>query len=140
MSTIHKFTGEWSNMPQWEGARSRVYPSQDSGSVTETWMIGKAEDAQNFAMRYYNVGPNCTSKKEQHPHDHGILILHGVGDVLLNGQLHPIEQGDIIYISPDIEHQLINRGSEPLGFICVIPAKRKKQGKIVWADENIKFD
>jgi len=35
----------------------------------------------------------------------------------------------VIWIAPDMEHQLINTGKEPLGFICIIPANRQKQGK-----------
>lgn len=140
MGIIHKFTGTWSEDPKWEGSRSRIYHSKDVASVTETWIIGKAEGAENFAIRYYNIGPQGSSKKEQHPHDHGILILHGEGEVLLDDKTQPISQGDAIYIPPNIEHQLINPGQTPLGFICIIPAKRKKGEQIVWAEENIKFD
>ena len=140
MGTIHKFTGEWNQSLDWDGARSRIYQSEDVASVTETWLIGKAEGAENFAMRYYQVGPGGNSRKEHHPYDHGILILHGSGEVLLGTEKHAICQGDVIHIPPDLEHQLINHGSNAMGFLCIIPAKRKKQGKVVWADENIKFD
>ena len=140
MSTIHKFTGKWPDAPQWEGARSRIYPTQNKGKITETWIIGKTDGAENFAMRYFNIGPENSSQKEQHPYDHGILVLHGEGEVFLEGQTHLISQGDAIYIPPNAKHQLINRGTEHLGFICIIPAKRKKQEKIVWAEENINFN
>jgi quercetin dioxygenase-like cupin family protein len=140
MGSIHKFIGEWNGSLEWEGARSRVYQSKDVSSVTETWLIGKAESAENFAMRYYQVGPGGNSRKEQHPYDHGILILQGSGEVLLGSDIFSISQGDVIYIAPDLEHQLINSGPTPLGFLCIIPAKRKKQGNIVWAEENITFD
>jgi quercetin dioxygenase-like cupin family protein len=140
MATIHKFSGEWNKSLAWEGARSRIYQSKDVASVTETWLIGKAEGAENFAMRYYQVGPGGNSRREQHPYDHGILVLHGTGEVLLGSDTFPISQGDVVYIPPNLEHQLINGGSTPLGFLCIIPAKREKQGKIVWSEENIQFD
>ena len=140
MGTIHKFIGKWGEELKWDGARSRVYHSDDVGGVTETWMIGKPEKAENFAMRYYKVEVGGNSKKEHHPHDHGILFLHGEGKVFLDGETHTISQGDVVYIPPNIEHQIINTGETPLGFLCIIPARRKKQGVEVWADENIKFD
>lgn len=134
-------SGEWSQSPQWEGMRSRVYPtSTEYAAVTENWLIGKAEGAENFAMRYYHVDVDGFSKKEDHPYDHGIIILHGEGEVLIGEETHPFSQGDVLYIPPDVEHQLINTGKSPMGFICIIPAKRKKQGEVVWADEKIKFD
>lgn len=139
--TIRRFTGKWSDEPRWDGMRSRTYPtSTEYAEVTENWLIGKAEGAQNFAVRYYHIGAGGFSIKEQHAHDHGIIILHGMGEVLIGEEKHPFKQGDVIYIPPDIEHQLVNTGESPMGFICIIPAKRKKRGEIVWADEKIEFE
>jgi quercetin dioxygenase-like cupin family protein len=140
MGIIHKFTGDWNTSLGWDGARTREYLSEDVASVSETWLIGKAEGAENFAMRYYQVGPGGNSRRENHPYDHGILILHGEGEVLLDNEKHSISQGDVVYIPPNMEHQLINHGPIPMGFLCIIPAKRVKQGEIVWAEEKIKFD
>ena len=91
-------------------------------------------------MRYYTVDPGQATRQENHHHDHGILVLQGQGTVQLGEEIHSISQGDVIFIPPDMEHQLTNTGEEPLGFICIIPAYRKKQSKDVWADESIKFD
>ncbi len=138
---VRKMTGEWSLSPKWDEMRSRVYPtSTDYAEITENWLIGKAEGAENFAVRYYLVEAGCFSRKEFHPYDHGIIILHGEGEVLIGAEKYPFSAGDVIYIPPDEEHQLINTGESPMGFICIIPAKRKKNDEIVWADEKIKFD
>ena len=133
--TIRKFSGDWNKTYKWDGGRTRQYNNQ----VTETWMIGKKEGAENFAFRYYEVKPGAHSKREQHPHDHGILVLHGGGEALIGEETHSIAQGDILHIPPDILHQLSNTGQEPLGFLCVIPARREKDGKNVWSEEGINF-
>lgn len=138
---VKKMTGEWSLSPKWDGMRSRQYPTTtDYAEITENWLIGKAEGAENFAVRYYHVGVGGFSRKEHHPYDHGILILHGKGKVLIGTEELPFSTGDVIYIPIEEEHQLINTGDAPMGFICIIPAKREKNGEIVWADEKIKFD
>ena len=139
-ATIHKFSGHWPQELGWENQRSRDYHASHVSSVSETWLIGKPEGAENFAMRYYKVGEEGFSRKEQHPYDHGILILHGQGLVHLGDSDHAISQGDVVYIPADMEHQLINTSQEPLGFLCIIPARREKNGAVVWADENIVFD
>ena len=136
MGTIRKFTGDWEKKFSWTGARTRKY----NNKVTETWMIGKKEGAENFAFRYYEIQSGGVSNKEQHPYDHGVLILQGEGEVLMGEETHSISRGDILHIPPDILHQLSNTGLEPLGFLCVIPARRQKSGTIVWADEGIVFD
>ena len=140
MGTIHKYTGDWNKVFSWEDARTRMYQNDEVNQVSETWMIGKAEGAQNFAFRYYQVSPGGYSRKEQHPYDHGILVLQGSGEVLIDEGTYPISRGDIIYIPPDALHQLSNSGNDPLGFLCVIPARREKGGKTVWGEEGIKFD
>ena len=138
--TIQKFTGDWNQDFQWEGTRSRQYQNDQVNQVSETWLIGKKEGAENFAFRYYQVEADGFTRKEQHPYDHGMLILQGEGEVLLGNQTHYISQGDIIHIPPDALHQISNIGDGPLGFLCVIPARREKGGKIVWAEEGIQFE
>ena len=140
VGTIHKFSGDWDKDFHWEGARSRIYQNTPDNQVSETWLIGKKERAENFAFRYYQLSPGSRSREESHPYDHGILIMQGSGKVLLGEETHSISRGDIIYIPPDARHQLLNTSQEDLGFICVIPAHRKKEGRMVWADEGITFD
>ncbi len=138
--TIHKFTGDWEQDFSWEGTRSRMYQNTEDNQVSETWIIGKKEGAENFAFRYYQLSPGSHSKEEQHPYDHGILVLQGKGEVLLGDETFDFTRGDVIHIPPDVLHQLVNTGDQPLGFLCVIPARRLKGGQTVWAEEGIVFD
>ncbi|MBI9050307.1 MAG: cupin domain-containing protein [Anaerolineaceae bacterium] len=138
-STHHSFSGKWGEKYQWEGARSRVYQMQDSGTVTENWLIGKAESAENFALRFYEVQPHCSTKEEKHAHDHGIVILQGQADIEINGAVRPVKQGDVVFIAPNDLHVLHNTGDGLLGFFCIIPAKRIKKDQLVWAEGDF-FD
>ena len=135
--TLHQFIGTWGQACRWSGARVRKYATKEAKGVMETWLIGKAEHAENFAMRYYEIAANGHSRQESHSHDHGILVLQGMGQVQVEKDLLEISRGDVLYIPPDTLHQIINVDQEPLGFICVIPAKRKKQGESVWAEEGL---
>ncbi|HEC22815.1 MAG TPA: cupin domain-containing protein [Chloroflexi bacterium] len=137
MGVIHRFTGRWGETFRWKGARFRHYGEGASKHATETWLIGKAEGAENFAIRYYELEPGGHSREEHHPHDHGIVILRGRGQVILSGKPHEIAQGDVIYIPPEEPHQIANTGDEPLGWLCVIPARRRKGERIVWAEEGL---
>lgn len=136
MTTIHRFTGTWLDDMRWEGARTRAYSGEASGA-TETWLIGKAEGAENFALRYYTLQPGGHSREEEHPYDHGVIFLHGRGEVLLGDEVAAVGQGDVVYISPDERHQIRNTGDEVLGWLCTIPARRFKQDKTVWAEEGL---
>jgi len=136
MGVIHKCTGDWISKPVWSGSRQRSYETDGAMGVTETWLIGKAEGAKNFALRCYEVEPHGFSREESHEHDHGIIILHGEGEVQLEDKTVAVKAGDVIYISPNERHQLHNRGKENLGFFCIIPAVRTKGDMSVWAEES----
>jgi quercetin dioxygenase-like cupin family protein len=137
MGLIHRFTGKWGERFGWSGARVRQYGLGASEGVTETWLIGKAEEAQNFALRYYEIDPGGHSRQETHAHDHGIVFVSGQGRVLLGEASHDVAQGDVVYIRPYTLHQIINTGPAMLGFLCIIPARREKAGEIVWAEEGL---
>jgi ribulose-bisphosphate carboxylase large chain len=137
MSLIHRFIGNWGEDFIWDGARTRIY-SQGASGARETWLIGKAEKAKNFAIRYYELEPGGYSREEYHPYDHGVLFIRGSGQIRLDRSDHPVTQGDIVYIAPNEVHQIKNTGDEALGWICVIPALRQKKGNLVWAEEGIK--
>lgn len=136
MGVIHKLSGKWFTRPVWSGSRQRKYDSDSASGVTESWLIGKAEGAKNYALRYYEVKPHGFSREESHEHDHGIIILHGEGEVQLDGKTVSVEPGDVIYIPPNERHQLRNRGEAPLGFFCIIPAVRTRGDQSVWAEEG----
>lgn len=137
MSEIHSFKGKWGTEFVWQGGRSRSYQMDENSNVVETWLVGKAENANNFAIRHYELAAGGVSHLEEHPYDHGLIILHGSGEVLLGEDVSPIAAGDVVYISPDHRHQVRNTGEQPLQFFCIIPAHRPKNGKLVWAEEQI---
>ena len=110
-------------------AVSRVEPIRDEviqGRVRR--LIGPAEGAPNFAVRYFEVQPGGCTSLDQHDHDHGVLVLRGRGEVLLGQQVTELSFGDAVYVSPREVHQFRCIGDEPLGFLCVIPALESDTG------------
>ncbi|KPL73769.1 hypothetical protein ADN00_14335 [Ornatilinea apprima] len=104
-------------------------PADDTAKyATGKVVIGGQDGAENFVFRYFCVQPGGNSTMpDQHVHDHGIYFLHGKGEVTLNGVVYPVQARDMVYIAPNDVHGIINTGDEPLGFICVIPAKERLQ-------------
>jgi quercetin dioxygenase-like cupin family protein len=127
-SSVHRFTGSETEY-NWENAVPKQIPPEDTAKLaTGKVVIGAQDGAENFVFRYFCVqaGGNSTMP-DQHVHDHGIYFLHGKGEVTLNGVVYPVQARDMVYIAPNDEHGIVNTGDEPLGFICVIPAKERLQ-------------
>lgn len=122
MSSIHRFNGEGTQF-QWEGVPVRDYGASGFEGVVKHVLIGEDDNAPNFVVRYFQVAPGKASRLEQHPHEHGVVILQGRARVQINDNFCELGEKDAIFISGNDLHQLTALGDEPLGFICVIPRK-----------------
>jgi quercetin dioxygenase-like cupin family protein len=89
--------------------------------VSVRWLITKKMGAPNFAMRLFEVDQNGSSPNHEHPWEHEVFILDGEGEVENSEGKHAIKSGDVILISSNETHQIINTGSETLRFLCIIP-------------------
>lgn len=98
-------------MPGAEGARMRM-------------LIGPADGATRFHMRHFEVRPGGFTPHHQHDYEHEVLILRGVGTLKSEQGDRGCAAGDVVWIPANEMHQFRNSGSEPLEFICLIPAPR----------------
>ncbi len=120
MGVIHRYKGQF----DWEGVElSRYPPERDMKGVSVRWLIGPAEEAPNFALRYFEIEPGGWTSLDHHAHDHGVVIMRGQGLVRLGEEEFDIAFGDVVYVPGNEVHQFKNTGEEPFGFFCVIPAK-----------------
>jgi quercetin dioxygenase-like cupin family protein len=121
MSFIHRFIGKKDDY-RWEDVPVREYDEEFLG-VTRQVMIGPDEGSLNFHLRYFRLEPGTHSHLEHHPHEHGVIILHGKARVQLNDEFFEVKPYDAIFISGEDLHQFVVIGDEPLGFLCVIKHK-----------------
>jgi quercetin dioxygenase-like cupin family protein len=121
-AVIHQYRTEF----DWEGVNTSLYPAdRQMKGVSVRWLIGPAEGAANFAVRYFEIEPDGWTSLDQHAHDHGVVVLRGKGLALLGAEECQVAFGDVVYIPPHEVHQLRNTGEEPLGFLCVIPSRER---------------
>jgi len=97
------------------------YSSAASAGVTKQVLLGMAEGTTDFIVRYFTIPPGGSSALDRHRHQHGVVITHGNGKVLLGDKWHAIGVGDAVFTDTDEIHQFEATGTSPLGFICVIP-------------------
>jgi quercetin dioxygenase-like cupin family protein len=88
--------------------------------VVKHVLVGPDDGAPNFIIRYFQVPAGEHTFHHRHPHEHGMVILHGRAKVQIEGEFYDVGALDSIFITGNDVHQLINTGDTPLGFICVI--------------------
>lgn len=130
MGTVHRQVAS-SDATHWDytTVSAEQYSSGAHGGTTtgstKHVLVGPREGADDFIIRYFTIPAGGHSALDQHAHQHGVVVTHGRGRVLLGETWEAIGVGDAVYIEPDEVHRLEAVGDQPLGFICVIPT---------WAD------
>lgn len=120
MGIVHQYIGKEHDF-DWVGVTERPYQAADVRGVTAKVLVGPAEMAPNFRIRYFRVEPWACTSLDRHPHDHGVFILHGRASVLLGGDEIQVGPRDVVYFPGNELHQFTALGDEPLGFLYVIP-------------------
>lgn len=122
MAVVHRFKGDGQRL-DWEGVPTSEYAQGGARGGLKKVLIGSADGAPNFSVRYYEIAPGGQSSFDHHEHDHGVYILKGRAKLLAGWEVAELGRGDVVYIGANEEHQFINVGQEPLGFICVAPPR-----------------
>jgi len=89
--------------------------------VAIQWLISKDDEAENFAMRLFELEPGGHTPLHTHPHEHEVFILEGTGIVMDEGTERPIGPEDAILVPGGCEHNFQNTGDSTLRFLCLIP-------------------
>lgn len=85
-------------------------------------LIGKADGAENFCMRIFEVAPDGFSPRHAHEWEHEIFVHSGKGEVFNGSAWEPVTAGTAVFIPGNQEHQLKNTGDTPLAFVCLVPS------------------
>ncbi len=100
----------------------KKFESKETKGVTGRIAIGKAEGANNFCMRVFEVAPGGYTPRHTHEWEHEIFVHAGNGEFLNDGKWNPAKTGDAVFIPGNEEHQIRNTGKNLLVFICLIPS------------------
>ena len=98
-----------------------VTPTRETPGVAQYDVITAADGATNFCMRVFEVQPGSATPSHAHPWEHEMFVLSGRGAVVGEAGATEIDKGTVLFITPDENHCLVNKGNEPLRMVCLIP-------------------
>lgn len=112
---------------RWEGVERRPYKEDQQAlfqSISRQVLF--ADPNASAELRYFEVEPGGYSTLERHEHVHAVLILRGGGHCLVGDKVTRIGQNDLVSVPPWTWHQFRATTKEPLGFLCMVDARRDK--------------
>lgn len=112
---------------RWEAVDVHQYKPEGSAPFRDvTRQVLFADPALESEWRYFEVGPGGHSTLERHAHVHAVMILHGRGACLLGTDVQAVGPQDLIEIPPWTWHQFRATEAGPLGFLCLVNARRDR--------------
>jgi len=121
---IHKYKGNFT----WKGIKTERYKpvAQDWARVIRQSVIGNRGETTKFHLRYFEIAPRGYTSFEVHRHEHVVIGIRGRGICILGKKKCPVGFLDVLYIEPNMPHQLRNPFEKPFGFFCIVNAKRDR--------------
>ncbi len=77
-------------------------------------------------LRYFEMAADGFSTLERHAHAHAVIILRGEGHCLIGDTVRQVGIFDLVRIPAWTWHQFRATRGEPLGFLCMVNARRDK--------------
>ncbi len=93
------------------------------------WMITSEMGAKNFELRYIEIPVGGKSSYGSHVHEHEVFTVIGEGKIKGKGYERYLKPNMAVFVPGDEEHQWVNTGTEPFGFICVVPKGAEAESK-----------
>jgi len=84
--------------------------------------IGKADGAEHFCMRVFEITPGGHTPRHSHDWEHEIFFHSGEGEVYSDDKWHKVSPGTVVFVPSNEEHQIRNTGKWLLVFACLIPS------------------
>ena len=112
---------------RWTGVEPQRYKEEGSApfrDVTRQTLFRRPD--LRGELRYFEVAPGGHSTLERHEHVHAVMILRGTGTALVGQSVFSVNTFDLVTVPPSTWHQFRASAGVPLGFLCMVDAKRDK--------------
>ncbi|MFQ5705428.1 MAG: cupin domain-containing protein [Gemmatimonadales bacterium] len=98
----------------------------EAGTATTRQVLISPDEAPNFAMRKFTIGPGGSMPPHTNTVEHEQYVLGGRAQVGIGDDVIQVKKDDVVYIPAGVPHWYRTEGDESFEFICVVPNKPDK--------------
>jgi len=84
-------------------------------------LLGNEEGAPNFVMRQFRLAPGGHTPRHDHSWEHEIFVVRGRGELMVEGEMYPLQAGTFALVAPGENHQFNAAANTELVFLCIVP-------------------
>jgi gentisate 1,2-dioxygenase len=111
----------WS-LPGADSELAQPYYANKNGKLGIDFQVRKLlfEGLQVMDPHLVTIAPGACNEKHRHAHEAILVLLSGEGEILIDNQTVPLEQGGVVYVPRWIVHQSRNSSSQaPLVILAI---------------------
>jgi mannose-6-phosphate isomerase-like protein (cupin superfamily) len=104
----------------------KFVPSPD---VEKRIVFSPARCWDDHVLRHFTLPAGAQVPMHSHDWPHYMIILGGQGESVIDGEHFPVAKDSWIFVPSNAEHTLMNTGSEPFTFLCIVPRRGDPEGE-----------
>ena len=110
----------------------------DRSILRELLHPDKAPLALRYSLAHAIIPAGATSTPHSLPTSEVYYILSGTAQMHIDNEVQTIAPGDAVYIPPKAKQYVVNDGTDPLVFLCIVdPAWREADETVFESASNI---
>lgn len=98
-----------------------IAPAGLPGIVHRT-LASRADGLRSLSVWSQTIEPGAATPPHRHDCDEVVVVTAGRGELLIDGGAQPFGPESTIVMPANVEHQIINSGTEPLRILAALSA------------------
>ena len=92
-------------------------PKHELPGLEHLTVAGPEQGTRSMEVWRQVIAPGVATPVHQHPCEEVIIFLTGTGEVVINGTTQALSPDTTLIVPPNVIHQIINTGQEPMHLI-----------------------
>jgi quercetin dioxygenase-like cupin family protein len=103
-------------------AKEQTLPVIVNGTIKP--IVTAKEGARKMTVLYLRISKGGMVKEHFHESEEVFYVQSGEADVTIDGNVHHVRKGAVVFVPSNAKHETHNSGSEPLTFLAVTSPPR----------------
>lgn len=95
---------------------------QSLGGMVHQTLANADHGLERLSVWRQTIAPGAATPPHRHACEEVVVIESGSGELIMHGRVRAFGPDSTLVIAPDVDHQIVNTGSEPMRLVAVFSA------------------
>lgn len=93
---------------------------QSLGGLVHQTLANADSGLERLSVWRQTIAPGVATPVHRHACEEVVVVESGSGELVMGGQVRPFGPDSTLVVAPDVVHQIVNTGSEPMRLVAVL--------------------